>query len=89
MFQPDAKLHIRLLDVPADKPAEVVAEKTIRPDGNVPIRFELPFDRRRINPSHTYVVDARLSSGHRDWNTIEPHPVLTQGAPSTVSIVVH
>lgn len=85
---PDAKVRVRLLDVLPDAPAVVVAERTMQPTGNVPIRFELPFDPRRIDPSHTYAVDARLTSGHREWITAEQHPVLTDGAPSTVSIVL-
>ena len=86
---PDATLRVRLLDVLPDKPAEVVAERTIQPSGNVPIRFELRFDPQRIDPTHTYAVDARLTSGNREWITVEQHKVLTGGAPATVSIVVH
>jgi putative lipoprotein len=86
---PDAALRVRLLDVLPDKPAEVVAERTLRPSGNVPIRFELPYEAQRIDPAHTYAVDARLTSGNREWITIEQHKVLTGGAPATVRIVVH
>lgn len=84
-----AVLGVRLLDVLDDKPAVVVAERTIKPKGNVPIRFELPFDPKRIDASHVYVVEARLTARAREWITINPHPVLTHGAPSTVSIEVH
>jgi putative lipoprotein len=86
---PDAVLRVRLLDVLPDKPAAVIAERTVRPSGNVPIRFELPFDPQRIDPAHTYAVDARLTSGKREWITVEQHKVLTGGAPAAVSIVVH
>lgn len=84
---PDAELRVRLLDVLPTAPAVVVSERTIRPSGNVPIRFALPF-RGRIDPTHRYAVDARLVSGGREWHTIEQHPVLTEGAPHTVSIVL-
>lgn len=86
---PGAAVRVRLLDVLESAPAEVVAERTIQPTGTIPIRFELPFNPRRIDPSHTYAVDARLTSGNREWITIKQHPVLTKGAPSTVSIEVH
>lgn len=84
-----AVLQVRLLDVLEDAPAVVVAERTIKPTGNVPIRFELRFDPKRIKPTHTYVVNARLTAGPREWITITPHPVLTNGAPATVSIELH
>ena len=87
-LMPDAELRVRLLDVLASVPTVVVSERTIHPSGNVPISFELPVPAS-IDPTHTYVVDARLISGGREWHTIEQHPVLTLGAPTTVHIVLH
>jgi uncharacterized lipoprotein YbaY len=86
---PDAQLRVRLLDVLDTAPAIVVAEHTTPAAGPLPIRFELPFDPHRIDTSHTYVVDARLTSGTRELHNTEQYVVLTNGAPTVVSLVLH
>jgi putative lipoprotein len=88
VLAPDATLRVRLLDVLTNEPAKVLAEHTMRVSGTVPFRFELPFNSRRIDPSHTYAVDARLTSGTRELHNTEQYAVLTNGALATVNLVL-
>jgi putative lipoprotein len=65
---PDAVLNVQLLDVSlADAPAEVVAEQTIEPAGQVPIPFNLTFDATDIKSGRTYVLQARITVGDTLW----------------------
>jgi len=89
---PDAVLQVRLEDVSrADAPASVVAEQTIRTEGRqVPVPFVLEYAPGRIEAGHRYVVRAEIRDGAGElrWTTTEAHPVLTDGAPSEVEILV-
>jgi putative lipoprotein len=86
-----ARLRVTLLDVSMlDMPARVIAEREIRPSGQVPIPFALDFAGDRIEPDRRYALHAELSSPDAKlrWATATAVPVLTQGAPSAVEIVV-
>ncbi len=88
---PDAVLHVRLEDVGrADAPATVAGQQTVRPAGQVPIAFSVPYDPARIEASHRYAVRAEIRSGAGDllWTTREAYPALTHGAPTEIQIVV-
>jgi putative lipoprotein len=87
---PGAVLTVQLLDVSrADAAADVIAGLTDPDPGNVPIRFELPYDASVIDDRGSYAVRARLDvDGELWWTTTDAHLVITGGHPSTVDIVL-
>ncbi|MEB2289411.1 MAG: META domain-containing protein [Anaerolineae bacterium] len=88
---PDAEVTVQLQDVSrADAPAEVLATET-RPTGgaNVPFTFELPYDPAAIEDGNSYAVHAQIWSGDTLLFTTNQHyPVLTQGHPNSVTVVL-
>lgn len=89
---PGSTVRVALEDVSrADAPATLIAEQTIRPEGQVPIPFTLEYDPARIDAGHRYAVRAQIrdADGRLRWSSTESHGVLTQGGPSRVQIVVH
>lgn len=64
---PAAVVEEKLLDVSrADAPSVTIAEQVIKPAGRqVPIAFELPYDARRIEERHRYVIQVRILEGRR------------------------
>lgn len=55
----------------------------------VPIPFEIVYDGRQIVSDHEYIVEAKIRLNDRVlFATERPIPVLTQGRPSNVAIVV-
>jgi putative lipoprotein len=89
-LSPAAIVQVQLVDVSrADAAAVVLAEQTIRPEHQVPIPFELVYDRSRIDPAHRYGVQARITDGDRlAFMNDGALPVITHGAPTTVEVVV-
>ncbi|MEL7353838.1 MAG: YbaY family lipoprotein [Cyanobacteria bacterium J06560_5] len=88
---PEAVVEVKLLDVSlADAPSVTVAEQTIVTTGEqVPIPFSLPYAASDIDPSATYIVNADiLVDDQLRWTTDTQYPVLTQGAPSEIDVVV-
>lgn len=86
---PSAVIEVKLLDVSrADAAAEVIAQTTIRPRGQVPIPYRLAFNDVRIKPGHTYVLRASIRVGKQLVFTSATHqPVLT-GGPDQTDILV-
>ena len=63
---PDAVFEAMLEDVSkADAPAMVGGSVRIDKPGQVPIRFEIPFDPARIDQSRSYSVRARIMVGQQ------------------------
>jgi copper homeostasis protein (lipoprotein) len=85
-----AVAEVTLEDVSrADAPATIVGRVRLEPSGQVPLRFELPFDRNRIDPSHRYGVRARILEGDRPvFATTQATLVLTQGREDHVDLVL-
>jgi putative lipoprotein len=88
---PEAVLIVQLQDVSqADASAKVISEQKITfGQRQVPIPFELTFDPAKIDPKHTYSVSARILAGN-DVRFIsdKSYPVLTQGNPSKVDVIL-
>ncbi|MBL8579383.1 MAG: YbaY family lipoprotein [Mesorhizobium sp.] len=64
----NAVLSVQLADVSlADAPASVIAEQTIDPAGQVPIKFTLKFDSAVIQPKMNYAVQARITVDDKLW----------------------
>ena len=85
-----ADLVVRLLDVSkADAPSTEIASVT-NPAGNPPMVFILPYDAKRIDPRHRYVVEARIVTKNGDllFRNDQAYPVLTNDAPDDVEILV-
>ena len=87
---PGAVFEAVLEDVSlADAPADVISSVRQEDAGNPPYTFELPFDPARIVPSRRYAVRARITqAGRLVFTSDEVHPVITDGHPTTVQIVM-
>jgi copper homeostasis protein (lipoprotein) len=87
---PDAVFEALLEDVSkADAPAVVVGSVRIEKPGQVPIRFEIPYDPARIDQSHSYSVRARILVGQRLlFTTDRAYPVLTRGRGNEVQTML-
>lgn len=87
---PGAEFEAVLQDVSrADAPAMEIARTTIPNAPMPPIRFMIPYDAAKIEPSHTYAVRAVIRVDGKLWFTSDTHhPVLTRGAGNSVDIVL-
>ncbi len=87
---PGATLEATLEDVSlADAPADILATARLEDIGQPPYTFEISYDPRRIVPSRRYAVRARITlAGRLLFTTDTVHPVITNGNPSTVDIVL-
>jgi putative lipoprotein len=86
---PDAVLEVRLEDTSrADAAADTVAKVTLAVAGQpFPIPFRIDFDAAAVDPTHRYSVRALVTSGGRLlYMSPSAHPVLTQGAGTTVAV---
>ena len=73
----------------ADVPSDVIAVTRLTSPGNPPIAFGIVYDPARIVANHRYVVRARiLLDGRLLFTSDAVYPVLTQGHPSTVSMIL-
>jgi len=88
---PGAVVSVRLLDASRqDVSAGVIGEDRIVTGGKqVPIAFNIPYDRGRIQERNRYVVRAEIRDGERLlFTTDTSYPVITQGNPTVAEIVV-
>jgi copper homeostasis protein (lipoprotein) len=68
----------------------VIGRARVRGPASTPIRFQIPFDASRIEPSHRYVVRGRIVAGTTPlFITDQSYPVLTGGNGRQVSLVLH
>lgn len=89
-LQPGAVFEATLEDVSrADAPATVLATTRLEQIGAVPIAFEIPYDPKAIDESHTYAVRGRiLVNGTLAFTTDTRYPVLTRGGGSAVDLLL-
>lgn len=87
---PTAVVEVMLQDVSrADAPALVLASARFERPGQVPIRFDLGYNRRSIDPARRYAVRAEISDGKRVlFHSAEPVLVLTQGHDAIADLVL-
>jgi uncharacterized lipoprotein YbaY/uncharacterized lipoprotein NlpE involved in copper resistance len=87
---PGAVFEATLEDISvADAPAAVISTVRQEDIGNPPYRFELAYDPARIVPSRRYAVRARITSeGRLLFTSDQVYPVITNGSPGTVDIVL-
>jgi putative lipoprotein len=82
-----SKLEVRLVDVA--QPDVAIAEKTFDVGGAPPFNFSLDFDRAKIDPARTYVINAVLTDGERRFLPVLNSPVLTRGATASTQVVLN
>jgi uncharacterized lipoprotein YbaY len=85
----DAVLNVILSDVTSPDAPSAIAEQTITRPGQVPIHFKVNYDSSRINPEHTYSVQAciRFSDQVR-FATAKAYPVITKGHTEKVEVIL-
>jgi putative lipoprotein len=87
----NATIDVRLEDVSrADAPAAIIAENIFAAAGKqVPIPFQLTYSPGDIQAGHRYQVRAQIMVGDKLlFVTTRAYPVLTNGAPSMVNMVL-
>jgi uncharacterized lipoprotein YbaY len=88
---PTAVLTVKIVDVSrADASATVVTEQRIEIAGKqVPISFDMAYDRSKILDRNRYAVQAEIRDGGRLlFITDTSYPVITQGSPRNVEITL-
>lgn len=81
----DAEIRTKLVDVSGGNTAEtIIAEESFSADNRqVPIPFQLRYERNAINTRNRYVVRAEIfTDGKRIFATDTDYAVITQGNPS-------
>jgi putative lipoprotein len=83
-------IEVQLLDVSRqDVPAAVIAKQNIISHHQVPVPFKISYDPAKINPAHTYAVQARiLRNGQVRFINTAPYYVITHGHANTVDVLV-
>ena len=79
---PTAVLSVTLADVSlADAPARPLARYTGAAGAQVPIAFELSYDRGLVAPGHRYALTARIeAAGELLWINTQAYPVALDGS---------
>jgi uncharacterized lipoprotein YbaY len=90
---PTAVIDVVLLDITGANDAvagTLVAEKKLTlGERQVPVEFQLGYDKSKINPQHSYGVSARiLVDGKARFASDKPVTAVTQGNPSHVEVLV-
>lgn len=86
---PSAKVEVKLVDVSrADAPAITIARTSIRPKHQVPIPYELRFDSARIQASHRYGLQARVTVQNELMFTTTDHHAVFGGGKDNTDIIV-
>jgi len=87
---PNAVFEATLEDISrADAPAEVIGRARVEPAGQVPIRFEIPYDPSRIKERNSYSVRGRITVDGKLWFTTDQvYPVLTRGYSDNVELTL-
>lgn len=87
----NAVIVVKLSDVSqADAPAKIIAEQTINlGQRQVPVPFVLAFDPSKTDAKHSYSVSAKITvDGVLMFTTEQSYPVLTNGHPSRVDLIL-
>lgn len=88
---PTAVLKVQLVDVSrADAPAVVIGEQLISSGGRqVPFAFDIAYDSTKIEPNHSYAVQARIEvDGELRFINDQRYAVITRGSPVHVEMVL-
>jgi len=87
---PDAAFDAVVEDVSrADAPSTAIGRIDLKPAGQVPIRFEIPYDASRVQAGHRYSVRARIThEGRLLYTTTRMYPVLTPSSGGAVELTM-
>lgn len=88
---PGAKLVVELRDVSyQDAAAPLIARQTISDPGQVPIGFEVGYNRDDVDSRNVYSIQARIieSDGRLAFTNDTAYEVITRGNPSKVDMVL-
>ena len=88
---PGATLVVDLRDVSyADGAAPLIARQTISSPGQVPIKYEVGYNRDDIESRNVYSVRVRIveSDGRLAFTNDTAHDVITRGKPNTVDMIL-
>ena len=88
---PGATVEVALRDVSlADAAAPLIARQTISDPGQVPIKFEVEYNRDDIDSRNTYAVSARIveSDDRLAFTNDTAYEVITRGNPSKVDMLL-
>ena len=88
---PGATLIVELRDVSlADAPAPLIASQTISGPGQVPIKFEVRYNRQDIDDRNRYSITARIveSDDRLAFINDTAYEVITQGNPDKVDMLL-
>jgi len=83
--------YITLLDVSPrqDVESSIIARQTITDPDQLPIAFEVPYNPNQIHSDHLYAIQAQVTTeGRVILRNRSAHPVITQGNPSVVEVLV-
>ena len=87
----EASLVVELRDVSyADAAAPLIASQTIHNPGQVPITFEVPYNRADIDRRKVYSITARIieSDGRLAFTNDTAYEVITRGNPGRVDMLL-
>ena len=90
-LSPGATLIVQLRDVSLqDTSSLLIAEQVITNPGQVPIAFEVEYNRDDLNPRNTYSVSARIieSDGRLAFINDTAYEVVTRGNPDNVNMLL-
>ena len=88
---PEATLIVELQDTSyADAPARLIGSQTITSPGQVPIKFDVAYDPKAVDPGNRYSVSARIveSDGRLAFINDTAYEVLTRGNPNRVEMLL-
>lgn len=87
---PLALVEVKIMDTASNEASQYLAATTIPTEGHqVPISFELPYDPKKIQIEHTYVIRAVIRDEEKTLFTTKTiYPVITKGNPKDVDLVL-
>ncbi len=87
---PNALIEVTLVDVSlADAKSVQLGAVTLKPEGQVPVAYQVSYDLNMVDPRHSYAVQARIRVGEDVlWRTTQVFPALTRDAPEKVDVMV-
>ncbi len=86
----DATVVVKLVDLShGSSKSAVVSQHSFLAQGQVPIRFSLPYDPSRVSAQYAYGVEARILVDGALWFiSDQPVAVLTRGAPAQAQVLL-
>ena len=86
---PDAAIEVKLEDTSGATPTTVASTVFAMAGKQVPVPFQLQYNPADINSTHNYALSANISvNGKPRFVSTTAYPVLTNGAPGQVNMVL-